>query len=315
MAGMDRAGDLTGARSLADEILRLEPDSVRFHQKRVEYAFRCKDKPRLAEAYLELADCLMRAGEMEKASAVYRRVRELSPKDSRADAALGAVSAGVPAPPAAPPSRPAAPATPRGAPAQAAPAAVAPVAPEAPAPAQAAGDYVDLSAWLYEDEQPRSTRMVVYGVTEPEDGQQADFEEMLERFKQGVAANIDDADHQSHYDLGIAYREMGLLDEAIAELQKALRTTGDRVKTYEALGQCFVDKGQHQVAVALLSHALADNAGGDQTLVGILYLLGQACESLRRYDDARAFFERVFAIDLQFRDVRERLAALERAVS
>ena len=60
-------------------------------------------------------------------------------------------------------------------------------------------------------------------------------------------------DHQSHYDLGVAYKEMGLLDEAIAEFQKALRGTEHRVPTYEALGQCFIEKEQYQIAATILS--------------------------------------------------------------
>jgi tetratricopeptide (TPR) repeat protein len=169
---------------------------------------------------------------------------------------------------------------------------------------------VDLGEWLREEEGPRSTRMVAEGVTEPENGEDVDFREMLERFKQGVAANVDETDYQAHYDLGIAYREMGLLDEAIAEFQKALRASGDRVRTYEALGQCFVDKGQHQIAIALLTRALGE-ASGDDTLIGVLYLLGLSSQALRRWEDARGYYERVFAVDIQFRDVSARLAEVE----
>jgi tetratricopeptide (TPR) repeat protein len=174
-----------------------------------------------------------------------------------------------------------------------------------------ASGFVDLADWLREDETPKSTRMVAADVHEPVDGQDADFHEMLERFKQGVAANLDESDHESHYDLGVAYREMGLLDEAIGEFQKALRANGDRIRTYEALGQCFVDKGQFQIAVALLTRALDDATQGDDTLVGVLYLLGVSSQTLRRWDDARGFFERVFAVDIGFRDVGARLAAVE----
>ena len=47
---------------------------------------------------------------------------------------------------------------------------------------------------------------------------QVDFSDMLERFKQGIAENVSDEDHEAHYDLGVAYKEMGLLDEAIAAM-------------------------------------------------------------------------------------------------
>src|SRR5205085_1813742 len=110
----------------------------------------------------------------------------------------------------------------------------------------ASNDFVNLADWMNEDERPKSTRMIAKGVAEPEDDAQVDFQEMLERFKEGAAANLDEGDHQSHYDLGVAYKEMGLLDEAIAEFQKALRADGSRVRTYEALGACFIEKQQFQ---------------------------------------------------------------------
>jgi tetratricopeptide (TPR) repeat protein len=174
-----------------------------------------------------------------------------------------------------------------------------------------ATEFVDLAAWMDEDERPRSTRMIAEGVKEPEDDAQADFAEMLERFKEGVAANLDEGDFQSHYDLGIAYREMGLLDEAIAEFQKALRATDDRVKTYEALGQCFLEKRHYPVAITLLGRALTDGRHGDDTLIGVLYMLGSACEAVGRHAEARTYYERVYAVDIQFRDVNDRLAAVE----
>src|SRR2546422_5575392 len=82
------------------------------------------------------------------------------------------------------------------------------------------------------------------------------FQEMLARFKQGIDENIDEGDFQSHYDLGVAFKEMGLLDEAIAELQKALRAPDGKLRSSEALGVCFLDKGAYVVAESILRRAL-----------------------------------------------------------
>jgi tetratricopeptide (TPR) repeat protein len=302
---------------VTNEILHVDPDAVRFHQKRVEFAFRSGEKPRLVDAYLGLADSLVRAGEVSKARVVYQRVIDLSPDDARARVALDTIT--DPSRPATPPStehakpapppakEPARPATPPRSSGAAPTGAVWPSA----RPTPVATEFVDLSAWMTEETGPRSTRMVAAGVTEPDDDAQVDFAEMLERFKEGVAANVDEGDFQSHYDLGIAYREMGLLDEAIAEFQKALRATDDRVKTYEALGQCFIEKRLYPVAITLLSRALSDGKHGDETLIGVLYMLGSACEAVGRHQEARTYYERVYAVDIQFRDVNDRLAAVE----
>jgi len=182
-----------------------------------------------------------------------------------------------------------------------------------PPDASADEDRVNLGDWLRAEERPKSTRMVI-DEQAPSGDEQADFDDMLRKFKQGVAENVEDDDHESHYDLGVAFKEMGLLDEAIAEFQKALRAPGRRVRTYEALGQCFMEKQQLAVALTILQRALGEPGVGDDQLVGVLYLLGYASEALQRRDDAAGYYQRVFAVDIQFRDVADRLNALDKAV-
>ena len=183
---------------------------------------------------------------------------------------------------------------------------------ETPAPKRRTDDdYVNLADWLAEADPARSTRMVASDDRRAVEGQ-ADFTEMLEKFKQGVAANVEEGDAASHYDLGVAYREMGLLDEAISEFQTAQRGTDHRIRACEALGQCFIDKADPDVAVNVLGRALAEAEAGDEQLVGVLYLLGLASESLGRWEDASAYYQRVVAVDIDFRDVAQRIMEVGR---
>lgn len=170
-------------------------------------------------------------------------------------------------------------------------------------------DFVDLGEWLRTTEPVRSTRMMVED-PKPTGDEQADFEELLRRFKRGVAENVEAEDYEAHYDLGVAYKEMGLIDEAIAQFQKSLRGSSHRVRSYEALGQCFVEKEQYPIAAALLQRATELPGTDDQQLVGVLYLLGFATEHLGRPADALPYYLRVFAVDIEFRDIGERVAAL-----
>jgi tetratricopeptide (TPR) repeat protein len=175
--------------------------------------------------------------------------------------------------------------------------------------------FVDLGDWLREDAGPRSYRMVAEEDTNRVEGEEADFTDMLEKFKAGVAANVDDEDFDSHYDLGVAYREMGLIDEAIFEFQKALRGATQRIRAYEALGQCFIDRSEHDVAITVLGRALREPGMEDEDLIGVLYLLGFASEGSRKPRDAAAYYQRVFAIDIDFRDVSKRLKQMTKAAS
>jgi tetratricopeptide (TPR) repeat protein len=174
--------------------------------------------------------------------------------------------------------------------------------------------FVDLADWLREDAAPRSYRMVAADDKRIGD-EQADFTDMLEKFKAGVAANVDDEDFDSHYDLGVAYREMGLIDEAVAEFQKALRGATQRLRAYEALGQCFIDRKEYDVAITTLSRALREPGLEDEDLIGVLYLLGFASEEGKKPRDAAAYYQRVFAVDIDFRDVSKRLKHMGKAAS
>jgi tetratricopeptide (TPR) repeat protein len=173
-------------------------------------------------------------------------------------------------------------------------------------------EYVDLAQWLEQTRTPQSTRMVAHD-EEPEDNQQKDFAEMLEKFKIGVARSVEDTDFDSHYDLGIAFREMGLIDEAIGAFQKATRGSGHRLRASESLGECFIEKGQPEIAVTVLEKILDEPGLRDDALIGVFYLLGRAAEEMDNASEASAYYHRVIAVEMGFRDAARRLATLSTA--
>lgn len=302
MSGAEHANDLDLASALAEEIARLEPESVKHNQKRVEYAYRMNDRPRLIEGYLALGDALLRADQADKARSIYQRVIDLAPDEIRAQAALETIVVPEPPPPP-PPQRPTA--------GRRTTIVTQAVAETATPTESASADFVNLGDWLRDDDAPKDTRMVV-AEQEPTGDEEADFADMLRKFKQGVAENVDAEDYQSHYDLAIAYKEMGLLDEAIAGFQKALGSPTNRLPTYEALGQCFLEKGQPKLASSILARALNEKAASEDQLVGVLYLLGRAAEEQGNAADALGYYQRVFVLDIQFRDITDRMTELER---
>ncbi len=294
-AGWENAGNLEQAQALVEEILRLDPNSVRHRQKTVEFSFKAGDKAKLIDAYLELADTLLRTDLPDKARAVYARVAEHDPTNERAKAALAMLAP-----------------------------AVTPTKPEGKVKAKDAkmkvrdeagldGDFVDLSSMMMEEDAPAKDSRMTVADEEPTGDEEQDFHDMLARFKQGIDENIDETDFQSHYDLGVAFKEMGLLDEAIAELQKALRAPEGKLRTSEMLGVCFFEKAAYGVAESILRRGLELPASGDQERLGILYWLGRALEEQGKKADARDLYGRVFAVDIRFLDVEQRAKALAKA--
>ena len=286
LARLEELEDWDRAEGVAQELARLEPSGIRYFQKLVELSYRGGSRARVIESYLELGDALVRVGSVDKALAVYGRVAETDPGNQRA---LAAIDTLAPAPAAPPP----------------------PVtsAPPAPAPAD---DFIDLGAMLLDgvaEGKPKDTRMRVHD-EEPTGDEERDFADMLKQFKRGLDENLDDEDFQSHYDMGIAFKEMGLLDEAIAEFQKALRSPDARLRTSEALGSSFFDKGQFAVAEAILRRAVDGLGGQDDEKIGLLYWLGRALEAEGRAREAQPYYRRALAVDIHFMDLADRLRAL-----
>ena len=255
------------------------PGDVELHQRLVEYAYRASDEDLLVRAYLDLAGTLQDAGETKKAAAACQQALDVEPDNSEARELLAELTD------------------------EAEPAA-------ARSEVASSEEYVDLGSMILdEEEEEKSTRFVVPAEA-PSGDEEADFAKMLSQFKEKVAENVDTDDVSAHYDLGTAYKEMGLLDEAIGEFQAALRASRVHLPTYEMLGQCFLEKDQPRAAVQTLRKALEAPYDVEDELLGIYYFLGRAHEELDESDEAVEYYDRVFALDINFMDVTERLRSL-----
>lgn len=170
--------------------------------------------------------------------------------------------------------------------------------------------YVDLYALLAPDEDRVETTRFFVQETEPTGDEEHDFAELLNQFRAKLAEHVPEDDAGSHYDLGLAFKEMELYDDAISEFQIALRAGQDRLKVFEELGQCFIQKRQYNVAVKVLSRALQFEHRDEIELIGVYYFLGEAYERMGQAAQARDSYERVLGLDIRFRDVQQRVARL-----
>jgi tetratricopeptide (TPR) repeat protein len=182
--------------------------------------------------------------------------------------------------------------------------------PPAPPGAGAGEAFLDLGSMILEESATRDTRMRIDRREPQGQDEQREFQEILEQFKRGIDQNLETDDYQAHYDLGVAFKEMGLLDEAIAEFQKALRAPEGRLRTSEALGMAFFEKGQFAISEAVLRRAVESVDGGDEAKIGLIYWLGRALEAQGKGGDAITSYERAMAVDIQFMDLSDRIHRL-----
>jgi pilus assembly protein FimV len=126
-----------------------------------------------------------------------------------------------------------------------------------------------------------------------------------------------DEDPETHYNLGVAFREMGLLDEAIGELQKVCQavdrghTFPQLMQTYTWLAQCFLDKGVPEAAIRWYERALKLSGIDEQTRTALHYELASAYEAAGNKPAALNHFTEVYGSNIDYRDVAERIKALK----
>ena len=146
-----------------------------------------------------------------------------------------------------------------------------------------------------------------------------DLAEMFGELKHDLEAGAatTEEDPETHYNLGIAFREMGLLDEAIGELQKTCQAV-DRgnpfplvMQTYTWLAQCFLDKGVPEAAIRWYQKALSAPAIDEETRTALHYEIASAYEAAGDKPAALKNFMEVYGRNIDYRDVAERIKALK----
>jgi tetratricopeptide (TPR) repeat protein len=146
-----------------------------------------------------------------------------------------------------------------------------------------------------------------------------DLAEMFGELKQDLEEEVavEDEDPETHYNLGVAFREMGLLDEAIGELQKVCQAVErghafpQSMQTYTWLAQCFLDKGVPEAAIRWYEKALKLPGIDADTRMALHYELASAYESAKNKTAALSHFMEVYGANIDYRDVAERIKALK----
>ena len=144
--------------------------------------------------------------------------------------------------------------------------------------------------------------------------QEIDVDQVFAKFKEGVKAVVDDSDAATHYDLGLAYREMGLLEDACAEFELASLDPARMSMCYFMIGSIRRQQGQNDKAKAALLRGLSserltedEQNGIEYDLALILQAEGNQAEYIRR-------LKNIAARDIGYRDVTARIRALGEAV-
>jgi tetratricopeptide (TPR) repeat protein len=144
----------------------------------------------------------------------------------------------------------------------------------------------------------------------PRQHDQVDVEEVFAKFKEGVAKQIDVDDAQSHYDLGVAYKEMALLDDAIREFDTASRDPKRTCVCQSMIGTIQIERGNLNEAIDAFIRGLQAPDRTKEQEAALCYEIGAAYEVKRMSKQALEHFQRAARLVPQFRDLQERIRRL-----
>jgi len=140
-----------------------------------------------------------------------------------------------------------------------------------------------------------------------DDDFQVSFSDVFDEFKKGVAKTVDASDYDTHYNLGIAYKEMGLLEDAVREFETAVTAAGWHIGALTMIGLCYLELDKKIEAVDAFMRGLAHEKVKPEEAMALRYEVGSAYEAMGKFAEALRFYEKVAATDPNFREVAARL--------
>ena len=252
-----------------------------------------EEGPDLSEDVAE-ADFYLSQGMVEEAKGVLRRILIRDPGNAQATKRLSELEL-RPAPPEVPVEFE----TP---PAKAPSFDVTPVFKVASEEEEPEGGFIDLSAELErelaEEEVPRQE------IGPP-------LEEILAEFQKGIREKLSEEDYETHYNLGIAYKEMDLFDEAIEEFRLAAKDRRRALTCIDLIGLCYMAKGRPELAVQELMQGLVLSGFPPEEYRGLKYDLATAYEVLGDLQKALTILQELEKEDPRLWDVAARIRDLK----
>jgi tetratricopeptide (TPR) repeat protein len=148
-------------------------------------------------------------------------------------------------------------------------------------------------------------------------GIDAGLAELFEEFRAAEEGDTAQEDFETHYNMGTAYKEMDLMDEAVQEFQTAANLVKPRdgtsrfLQCCNMLGHCFMQKGMPEAAVIWFKKGLSAPGHTEDEYQALRYELASAYEQLGDVKQAREFYTEVYGVDVSYREVADKLSQLK----
>jgi tetratricopeptide (TPR) repeat protein len=135
------------------------------------------------------------------------------------------------------------------------------------------------------------------------------FEEIFKELKETSGPSA--VDPNFNYNLGVASRELGFLEDAIEQFQVALEKNQNPFEAATLMGLCYKEKGQWSKAAQALQKALQIQGIPEKKMIEVKYELGLICKQEGKTEEALGLMKEILAVDQKFRDARNEFTRLK----
>ncbi len=177
-------------------------------------------------------------------------------------------------------------------------------------PDESQEEFVDLSGMMNDDVK-EDIKKPMPDVSPEGASVSEQLDSIFSEFQKGAERVADDIDYETHYNLGIAYKEMGLLTEAIVEFKQAMNGPDRFIDASNMLAACHQENGNNQDAIKILERALSDSRCDGTQGLWLRYDLASLYEKESRREEALDLFSMIARLDRNFKDVVQRTENLE----
>jgi tetratricopeptide (TPR) repeat protein len=137
--------------------------------------------------------------------------------------------------------------------------------------------------------------------------------DVFQQFKESVDKEVSVDDYETHYELGIAYREMGMLDDAVQEFRYNGNDINYMIKSAIMLSQCYLDKELYEEALQEYLKIMQKVSEDNELYLELQYSMSEIFEKIGQSEKAIIGYKKILQKDPSFRDVSKKIASFEKA--
>jgi pilus assembly protein FimV len=142
-----------------------------------------------------------------------------------------------------------------------------------------------------------------------------DVMDIFNEFKKGLEKELSEEDYETHYNLGIAYKEMGLIDDAIREFQTSRNDPKRVIHASNMLGVCYIEKGLYPLAIEVLKGAIDKMTDRGEAYWAMKYELAEAYEKNGNVKEALDLYTQVYGWNAKFRAISDKIEQLKASIA